>query len=208
MVIGATGLVGSELLKILTKSDHYQTVHVISRRPIKIVHPKINYHVSDFEKMDQIEIDDEIDDAFCTLGTTMKKAGSREAFKKVDYKFIVSFAKKAKELGASNFVVVSSMGAKPSSSFFYNRVKGETEEALKEIVFKRLVILRPSLLLGERKEKRFGETFAETIMTTFDFMIPAKYKAIPVENVATKMFHSALENGTGISIYESDQIWK
>ena len=140
------------------------------------------------------------------MGTTIAKAGSQSAFIRVDHDYVCAFAEKARELGATGLFVVSSMGANPKSTVFYSKVKGQVEEALKKMDFPRLGIFRPSLLLGPRAEKRAGEKFAGWMMNAFDFMIPAKYKAIHVDKVAKKMVEVALKSESGIFILESDKL--
>jgi uncharacterized protein YbjT (DUF2867 family) len=140
------------------------------------------------------------------LGTTIAKAGSKAAFIRVDQDYVLSFAKKSHSLGANGFFVVSSMGADSKSRIFYNKVKGQMEEGLKTLNFPILAIFRPSLLLGPRTEKRVGEKFAGWMMTTFSFAIPAKYKAIHVDQVARKMIEVALQGKKGVFVLESDQL--
>lgn len=206
IIAGATGLIGHELVQMLIKSDKYRIIYVISRRKGIVVHEKIRETVIDFDSINNLRFDEPIDDVFCTLGTTMKQAGSRDKFKKVDFEYVVSLATLSKLAGASNFLVVSSMGANPNSPVFYNRIKGLTEEALKQLGFKNLVILRPSLLLGERPEKRFAERLSGFFMKSLSFLIPDNYKAIQAQKVAKSMLKLAIESSTGISIVQSAEM--
>ena len=206
LVAGASGLVGSSLVRMLQESPQYDKVHILVRSEIDLVHPKLVQHLVDFEKLVDCDLDFKVIDAFVTLGTTIAKAGSKNAFYKVDHDFVVAFAKKAYSLGASGLFVVSSMGANPSSSIFYNKVKGEMEENIKGIGFPRIGIFRPSLLLGPRSEKRAGERFAGWMMQALDFIIPAKYKSIHVDKVAKRMVELALNETKGITILESDKL--
>ncbi len=206
LVAGASGLIGSSLVKMLLAEEQYSSVHILVRKEINWVDPKLIQHVADFDQMDSTTLDFHVDDAFCTLGTTIAKAGSQAAFSRVDHDYVLSFAKKARSLGAEGFFVVSSMGADSSSRIFYNKVKGQMEEGLKSIGFPILAIFRPSLLLGPRTEKRAGEKFAGWMMTTFDFAIPPKYKAIHVDQVAGKMVKVALQGKKGVYVLESDQL--
>ena len=148
IIAGASGLIGKELLQKLVKSDQYNLIYVISRRLAGLDDKKIRELVLEFENISQLTFEEPVDDVFCTLGSTIKKAGSRENFKKVDYEYVVSLANLGKKSGATKFIVVSAMGANQKSTVFYNQIKGMTEETLKNIGFKELIILQPSLLLG------------------------------------------------------------
>ncbi len=206
IIAGASGLVGTELLRKLIDSDHYRLIYILSRRSSGILHEKIKEFVIDFEMIGQLEFNEPIDDVFCTLGTTLKKAGSREKFKMVDYGYVVALASLGKRCGASQFLVVSSMGANPDSSIFYNQVKGMTEQALINIEFEQLVILRPSLLLGERSEVRPAERLSAIFMKALNFMIPDNYKAIPAEKVADSMLNLALRPTGSVKIVKSGEM--
>ncbi len=206
LVAGASGLVGSSLVKMLLQEPEYEAVHILVRKEIDLAHPNLFQHVADFDLLETLNLEFKVDDAFVTLGTTIAKAGSKSAFYKVDHDYVLSFARKAISLGATGMLVVSSMGASSSSSIFYNKVKGEMENDLKAIGFPRLGILRPSLLLGPRTEKRTGEKLASWMMLSLDFMIPAKYKAIHVDKVAKKMIEQALKDENGFFILESDKL--
>jgi uncharacterized protein YbjT (DUF2867 family) len=210
IIAGATGLVGRELVKTLTKSEEYSSVHIIVRRPFGESHPKLTEHIIDFEKLEDFDPGCRIDDFYCTLGTTMKKAGGKEAFRTVDFDYVIYFAKLSKRLDSNCFCVVSAMGANSKSSFFYNRVKGEMERALKNLTLKlkNLVIIRPSLLTGDRKEKRFGESIAETVMNIFNPLIPANYRSVPAKNVANAMYRMTLTEGDDTFYINSGQIHK
>ncbi len=206
LVAGASGLIGSSLVRMLLAEEQYSSVHILVRKEIDWFDPKLIQHVADFDHLDSISLDFHVDDAFCTLGTTIAKAGSQAAFIRVDHEYVLSFAKKALSLGAGGFFVVSSMGADSSSRIFYNKVKGQMEADLKTTGYPKIAIFRPSLLLGMRTEKRAGEKFAGWMMTAFDFAIPAKYKAIHVDQVAKKMIEVAKQGNKGVFTLESDQL--
>lgn len=206
IVAGASGLVGKELVQKLINSDQYRLIYVLSRKKSGLVNDKIRELVIDFENIGQLKFDEPIDDVFCSLGTTMKQAGSRDNFKKVDYEYIVALANLAKQSGASKFVVISAMGANSKSAVFYNKIKGMTEDALKDIGFNQLIILRPSLLLGERTEKRFAEGLSGIFMKAFNFLIPDNYKAIQAEKVAESMLKMALKSEEKVLIVESGEM--
>jgi len=206
VIAGASGLIGKELVQKLINSDQYELIYNISRKSGGLVHPKIKEIVIDFDHLSEVKIDVPIDDVFCTLGTTIKKAGNRENFKKVDYQYIMELANVTKLAGASRFLVVSSMWADPKSAVFYNRVKGETEEGLKKVGFDQLVILRPSLLLGKREEFRFAEKLSSFFMKAMNFIIPDNYKAIHGEKVAAYMLKIAENSTEPVSIIESGEM--
>jgi uncharacterized protein YbjT (DUF2867 family) len=203
VIIGSTGLIGSRIISLLSQNSRYNMIHSISRANQigwgeKIAHIPFN--------SGNYEITQASDSAFCCLGTTMKKAGSKEAFLTVDLNMVVEFAKKAKEAGINRLAVVSSIGANPKSSNFYLRTKGQAEEELKKIGFERLVIVRPSLLLGKRNEKRLGEDIGKALynLLRFLFIGPfSKYRGVDAEDVAKAMI-ALVEQGQGTVIAESN----
>jgi uncharacterized protein YbjT (DUF2867 family) len=206
VVAGASGLIGKELVQKLINSDQYRLIYILSRRKSGPMNPKIRELVINFDQIDSLTFDVPIDDVFCTLGTTMKQAGSQDNFKKVDYQYVVALAKLAKSQGASKFLVISSMGANSKSSVFYNCVKGMTEDTLKTIGFEQLVILRPSLLQGKRSEIRIAERVSLFIMRMLNFLIPVNYKAIPSEKVADAMLKMAIQSGPKFSVIKSGEM--
>lgn len=208
LIAGASGLIGRELVQKLINSDQYRLIYSISRKKGRFVHDKIREIVINFEQIDQLRIDEPIDDVFCTLGTTMKQAGSRENFKKVDYGYVLELAKLGKKSGASKYLVVSAMGANPKSPVFYNQVKGLVEEELKKLGFKHLVILRPSLLLGERPVMRYAERLSGFLMKTLNIFIPDNYKAIYANKVADFMLKMALKSTGPITIIKSGEMFR
>jgi uncharacterized protein YbjT (DUF2867 family) len=206
IVAGASGLIGKELIQKLISSDQYRRIYVLSRRKGEITHVKIRELVIDFEKIDQLTFDEPVDDVFCTLGTTMKQAGSRDNFKKVDFEYVVALANLGKQSGASKFLVISAMGADSKSAIFYNQVKGLTEEALINIGYDQLVIFRPSLLLGKRSEARIAERMSGFLMRTLNFLIPDNYKAIEAAKVADCMLKMALKSTEKVLIVKSGEM--
>lgn len=202
-------MTGTHLLKMLLTSDVYERVICLVRNSTKISHPKLEQYVVDFDNPDTYEDIIEGDDMFCCLGTTIKKAGTEAAFEKVDLVYPVQFAKVAALKGVKQFSIISSLGANPNSSNFYLRTKGRCEEELRKIGFQSTSILRPSLLLGNRKEFRLGEKIAEFFMRIFSvFMIGKlkKYRAIKSQDVAYAMYLIAQMNTIGFHVYESDRI--
>ncbi|MFD3445880.1 oxidoreductase [Microbacteriaceae bacterium 4G12] len=209
LVLGASGLVGQEIVQVLLDSAHYSSVTALVRRPLECKHEKLQQQIIDFHTLEQYGNFFHVDDVFSCLGTTIKKAKTKENFIKVDYEYTIRAAKLAEQQGAQNFLVISSMGASQKSKFFYSRVKGEMEEDIKSLSIRGIHIFRPSLLLGEREEFRFGEKFAEQVARILPILFKGpfrKYAPITAKQVAKGMYEVALANETGIHIYESHTI--
>jgi uncharacterized protein YbjT (DUF2867 family) len=209
LVLGATGLIGKELVQILSENGHYQKVHVLVRRPIEVESKVCEVHIVDFDKLQQYHELFQVTDVFCCLGTTIKVAKTKEAFRKVDYEYPIEAAKIAKENGAEKFLIVSSMGADSKSLFFYSRVKGEVEETLANVNIPSLHIFRPSLLLGKREEFRLGEKLAEKASDVLNNIMigPLRpYRGIQARKVAAAMAVMAQTNKNGHHVYRSHEI--
>ena len=204
LLAGGTGLIGSEVQQQLLEHSEIKVVHSLVRRPSGAAHEKLHEHVVNFDQLLELKDLGEIDTVFCCLGTTMKKAGSREAFRKVDFDYPLALAKLAKAAGATTFVLVSSMGAHSRSSFFYSRVKGDVEEAIRKMHFRATIIVRPSLLLGQRNEKRWGEDIGKVFMQLIPYTGRLKnYKPIYGRQVGKAMIKAAEEFYEGLHILES-----
>ncbi len=210
LIAGGSGLVGRFLLRQLLDAPEYERVIAIGRRPLGLSHPKLVQLQVDFTALDKVSADLRCDTAFCGLGTTIKQAGSPEAFRAVDHVAVLALAWAARRHGAEKFYVVSSMGADAGSRIFYNRVKGETERALAVLDFKTLGIFRPSLLLGPRPEQRLGERIGAAVMWLVEPMLLGRlrpYRAIEAEVVARAMLRCSLDSKTrGRRVYQSDEI--
>ncbi len=209
LLVGATGLVGNELLRVLLESDRYEKVKVLVRTPISTNHPKFTQCLMNFDELDKYEEEFTVDDVFCCLGTTIKKAGSQEAFRKVDFEYPLHAAKLARKQGAQQFLIVSAIGADPRSSIFYNRVKGEIEIALSQLELPALHIFRPSLLLGKRNEFRLGERVSAMLSPVFSPLFIGKlnqYKPIQARKVAEAMYRTAILTRTGEYVYKWEQM--
>lgn len=211
LVAGGTGLIGRHLVEILCKSKQYSEVKILSRRKLDdIEHTKISYIlIENFDLLINQKSKIVADDVFCCLGTTIKAAGSKEKFYQVDYEYPVKIAELAYANKAKQYLLVSAMGADAKSSIFYNKVKGEVELAAKKIGFDTVHIFRPSLLLGNRSEKRTGEKIAKVVMQSFAPLMLAglkKYRPIKALTVAIAMHNCAIENSNGIQIHNSDKI--
>ena len=207
LIIGGTGLIGSKLLKLLLESSDYEKVIAFSKREMQLKHPKLVLEIIDFDKPESYANLVQGDDFFCTIGTTIKKAGSKEAFRKVDYQYPKQFATIALENGIKQFLLISSLGADEKSGNFYLKTKGEIQSFLKNSSFDSVSIVQPSLLLGDRKEFRFGEQVGAVVMKIFSFLLIGslkKYKPIHGDTVAKALFTLAQKSKKGFTIYESD----
>jgi uncharacterized protein YbjT (DUF2867 family) len=211
LIIGSTGLTGSQLLQLLLESDSYSKVITFVKRETGIQHPKLKQYIIDFDNIESYQNLIQGDDFFCTLGTTINKAGSKEVFRKVDFEYPQQFAKIAIENKIQKFLIISSLGADTDSSNFYLKTKGEIENFLRTSKVKSATIFRPSLLLGKRNEFRFGEKAAAFFMKIFSFLLIRKlkkYKPIESKTVAKALFVIAQQKNTKFTIYESDLIQK
>ena len=188
LLVGATGLVGSALLKRLLDSPHYARVEAWVRRPIAVSHPKLATEVIDFERLAERRVAAE--DVYCALGTTIRTAGSQDAFRHVDFDFPVALAQAAARGGAQRILVVSSLGANQRSGAFYSRVKGEMEEGVRIAGVPKALFFRPSLLAGERSEFRPGERIGLLVGLVLGPLL-GRYRPIHAELVAAAMLRAA-----------------
>lgn len=207
-VIGATGLIGGYLLKLLLEDDHFDAVRVLVRRPFVPDHPKLEKKLVDFTVAESFRLALEGSDVvFCSIGTTQKKVkGDKEAYRKIDYDITVNAARFSKMNGCETFVFVSSVGASSKSKNFYLKLKGEIEDAVKAAGLKHVHIMRPSLLTGNRKESRSGEKISMLIMSVFNFLIPSRYKAIKANDVAKAMISVSKMQDKRLSILHFREI--
>ena len=209
LVAGATGLIGRRCVDLLLEHPAYESVTVLVRNPFALQHPRLIVRRTDFDDLESVAGELAADDFFCALGTTMQTAGSEEAFRKVDFEYPVKLAALMQHLDARQMLVVSALGAHAHARIFYQRVKGELEEALRKIPFNALHIFRPSLLLGDRAEVRTGERFGQSFMTAANPLLLGpmrKYRAIRASDVAKAMVAVAQRGLTGAFVYESDAI--
>lgn len=211
VVAGATGLVGQQLVKLLVNHPAYSRVIVFVRRDLGISHPKLVQRIISYDRFEE-ELDEATmknADVFCALGTTIRQAGSQEAFRQVDYTYPLVLGKQAKRYGAAKLVIVTAMGSSAQSKLFYNRVKGELERDLMGLDLPKLIILRPSFMLGNRKEKRLGERagiIAFQLLRPLMFGPFSQYKAVHSSDVAQVMVDAARRNTPKIMIIESNDI--
>lgn len=209
IVIGATGLTGTHLVAALLHDPAFSKVKVLVRQPWAHARPKLESIIVDFDDEESLAAALHGDILFCCIGTTIKKAGSQENFRAVDYNIPVKCARIAKEQGVSQFLLMSSINANPNSRNFYLRTKGQTEKAIEQVGFRSVNIFRPSVLIGPRKEFRLGEWIGRYLFLLFYFLLQGrwkKYRGIKAATVANAMMIAAKENDEGVSIYESDAI--
>ena len=202
LLTGATGLVGGHLLRMLLNAPDIKSIAAPTRRPLTDISGVFNPH--DPQLTDALaQVVDPVDIVFCCLGTTRREAGSKEAFVHADYTLVIDTALVGKKLGAQHMLVVSAMGANAHSPFFYNRVKGEMEEALIAQEWPRLTIARPSMLVGEREKKRAGETLLAPLFS----LLPGNLKSIDARDVASALLAEALSPAQeGVRILSSSQL--
>ena len=187
IILGATGLTGSILLKKLLKDPVYEKIKLFSRSTADMKSPKIEEHLIDMFQLEKHSEAFKADVVFCCIGTIKSKTPDKEIYKKIDYGIPVTAAKLAKQNGIETFIVISAMGADANSSIFYNKTKGEMQRDVLSQNIKNTYILQPSLIVGDRDENRFGEKVATFFMKTFGFLIPKKYKMIKAETIAEAM---------------------
>jgi uncharacterized protein YbjT (DUF2867 family) len=211
LLCGATGLVGRECLRLLLASPEFSTVATLTRRvlpPELAATPgaagKLEQRMVDFERLRESAELLRADQIICALGTTLEAAGSRQQFRHVDYDYPLAIAQLGLQHGAQHFLLVSALGANPRSLIFYNRVKGELEEAILSLPYRSVTIVRPSLLVGTRARPRR----AEELVKRLAWLVPARYKPIPVSSVATTLVREATADKPGRRIIESAQMWR
>ncbi len=204
LVLGATGLVGRQCLHRLLADDAYPSVVTLGRRPLAQAHPKRTHHVIDFDRLADHAALFAAQDVFCCLGTTMKQAGSKAAFRRVDFTYPVEAARLALAGGAEQYLLVSALGANSRSLVFYNRVKGEVEAAVGALPFFGVYVMRPSLLTGQREEARRGERVAEAVLGALSFALRGplgKLRPTAAATVAAAMVALAKAQPGGVRTY-------
>ena len=209
-LFGGTGLIGSLLLDILIEDNDYHKINVVTRKPISLNHKKIKIHIIDFsdsKSYSQTLRNSQI--VFASIGTTQSKVkGNKESYRKIDFDIIYNIAKACKKNNIENFSFVSSSGANIKSNNFYLNLKGEIENSILNLNLSSTSVFRPSLLLGKRKEKRYGEKIAQLIMPFLSFLMPSKYKPIRAALVAKSMVNISKSIEPGFKIYHYKEIIK
>jgi uncharacterized protein YbjT (DUF2867 family) len=201
VLAGATGLVGGECLRQLLASDRYDSVIVVARRALdrSVRHPKLRELTLEFDRLGGLEGRLRGEHVFCALGTTIARAGSKARFRVVDHDYPLHLARLARAGGATHFSIVSALGASRSSPFFYSRVKGEVEQALRQMDWPSLAIFRPSIITGERSESRPLERLGEHLLR----LAPAAWRPVAAADIASAMIEVALRAPPGTTIVES-----
>ena len=209
IVIGATGLVGNNIINKLLNDSRYEKIKVFGRRHLKINNLKLEEYIIEFDHLEDWKQKITGDELYSALGTTIKKAGSKEAQYKIDFTYQYEVARIASENNVSKILLVSSLGANSKSGNFYLRMKGELEGAIQKLTFKNMFIFRPSILVGDRTEKRFGESVGIKLAEIFS-KIPLfkKYRPVKAEEVAESMIRSAnIDYDNNITTIESEKIF-
>jgi uncharacterized protein YbjT (DUF2867 family) len=204
LVAGATGLVGRELVRQLAADGMWREVRALARRalPPELSIPPVVPVEVDYTRLESAPAWARADQVFCALGTTMKEAGSAAAFRRVDFDYPLALARAALSLGTRHFLLVSAVGASPRSRIFYNRVKGEIEQAITGLGFRSVTIARPSLLLGERSHPRAGEQFGKLV----GVLAPQRWRPVPAARVARAMVLAAKRDMAGVVILENPEL--
>jgi len=204
LLAGASGLVGGECLKRLIEAPEYRRVIVVTRRDLgePVRHPKVSQRVIDFDHLGDDRDELRANHVFCALGTTIRKAGSKARFRRVDYEYPLRLAQLARMNDARHFSIVSALGASRSSPFFYSRVKGEVEQGLRAMRWPSLAIFRPSVIAGERAESRPLERVSEHLLR----LAPATWRPVAASDIAAAMVAVAIESPPDVTIIESRDI--
>jgi uncharacterized protein YbjT (DUF2867 family) len=203
-ILGATGLVGAECVRQFAQSRRFDRVIAVTRRPLAqdVAQDRVETHVVDFDRLDDAAEYFRVSHIVCALGTTIRQAGSQQRFRRVDHDYPLAAAQIGLRQGARHFLLVSALGANARSRVFYNRVKGEIENAIRALPYRSITIARPSLLLGERTEARLGESIAKR----FAWAFPRRYKPVHARDVARALLQAAIEDRPGARVIESSEI--
>jgi uncharacterized protein YbjT (DUF2867 family) len=201
LLAGATGLVGGEILRRLAEDDDVRQVRALVRRPLPSARlaAKTRVLVAEFDRLDAQPDWFRVDQVFCALGTTIRSAGSQQAFRRVDFDYPATIARLAREAGARHFLLVSSIGADARSRVFYSRVKGELEDAVRALGYPALTIARPSVLLGPRAERRLGELFMKRV----GFLLAPPWKPVEARQVAAALVRAAAAGSLGTEVLDN-----
>lgn len=206
IIVGASGLVGSHVLNLALRDSRVSKVTVLVRRELSQDDPKLNVEIVDFDHLPEQASWWKADAVICTLGTTIKAAGSKQAFRRVDLEYPLLVAKMARDHGTGAYVLNSAMGANSHSNFFYNQVKGELEDRLTSMNFKSLTLVRPGLIGGERTDVRLGEEMAKIVMKFLEPILPKSLRINHPAQIAKVILEAALAQEKGVKIISSKEL--
>lgn len=202
LILGATGLVGGECVRQFAESPQFTRVIALTRRPFSPPSSRVETRVVDFDHLDEAAEHFRVSHIVCALGTTIKQAGTQERFRRVDHDYPLAAAQLGLREGARHFLLVSALGANARSRIFYSRVKGEVENGIRALSYRSVTIVRPSLLLGERAERRLGESIGKL----FAKVIPGRYRPVHARDVAATLLRAAVEDRPGVRVMESGEL--
>jgi uncharacterized protein YbjT (DUF2867 family) len=208
-IIGASGLIGNEVLQLAMENKEIERITIFVRKSLHLNNPKLIEVITDFKNLNDLETKINGDALICCLGTTRKKTPNLEEYKKIDFDLTINLAQIAKKQNIEQVHLISAIGANPKSKIFYNRLKGETEEALINIGFPQTIIYRPSLLIGKRNEYRFGELLAQKLSPIFDLLLIGslkKYHSISASDIAKTIVNRVLRKGQKVEVLEYNEI--
>ena len=206
LLVGVTGLVGSNVLQLALADPRVDEIVALTRRPLAIQHPKLREVQVDFDDLPADAGTWRADAVVCTLGTTMRTAGSEQAFRRVDHDYPLAVARHARAHGVPAYVLNSAMGADPASRILYNRVKGELEQGLRQLGFASLSLVRPGLIGGQRAEFRAGERALVLALGLLGPLLPRRWRLNPAPRIAQALLESAIRRPAGIHVVASGQL--
>jgi len=209
IILGASGLIGHEVLNQALENSQIEQIIILVRKSINLKHNKLTEVITDFKNLSEINSNVMGEALICCLGTTRKKTPNLQEYKNIDFGLTVEIAKIAKENDVQQVHLISAIGADPKSKIFYNKLKGETEQALIKIDFSQTIIYRPSLLIGKRNEFRFGELVAQKLAPIFDFFLIGslkKYHSISANTIAKAVLNRIVSKSKKIEIKEFNEI--
>jgi uncharacterized protein YbjT (DUF2867 family) len=200
LVAGSTGLVGKQLVRQLAAANEWHEVRALVRDalPAGLASPKVKAVKMDYGKLDPAPEWAAVDQAFCALGTTIKQAGSQEAFRRVDFEYVLAIAGAARAKGARHFLMVTALGSSARSGVFYSRVKGEIEEAVTALGFRSVTIARPSMLVGRVPPRR-----TEGLAAAVGFLVPRPWRPVQASSVARRLVEAAKRDEPGVRVLEN-----
>ena len=208
LILGGSGLIGSHLIEFLKEDVTSDKIFLLLRKPLNTNHPKIEERIINFFDTESFKNNvPAVDTIFCCIGTTQKQVkGDNVLYRQIDFDIPVNGAKYGIEKGATKYILVSAVGANSKSSNFYLKLKGEVEEAISALLFKSVHFIRPSILMGNRKEFRLGEKIGKVVMQLFSFLIPSKYKPIQAGQVAKAMIAADKSEKVGRNVWENREM--